>query len=163
MKNNTCVMYATSVHLQTHPVMDLIVCQSDVIFVYCIPSNDSTEIVIKSVDGVVWWWSEYDSPFLELNLWRISTCLRGDELLQISNRIIWAAFHSHYKFRRKMSGRSDVGKFTEYRRAHMVDIPLRPSRSLAITYRSLSFCMFQAVCSTNLYQCHVTEEMFYRK
>lgn len=46
-------MYATSIHLQTHPVMDLIVCQSDVVFVYCIPSEDSTEIVIKSVDGVV--------------------------------------------------------------------------------------------------------------
>ena len=68
--------------------MDLIIRQCYVVFINRIPGiarNQSTEHIQ----------SARNLPFLELDLGRIGTRLRGNEFLQVTHCVVWATFDSN--------------------------------------------------------------------
>ncbi len=51
------------------------------------------------------------TPFLELNLAPICTCLCGDELLEVAHGIVWAAFDAYWTGARQCGKHSgEMGK-----------------------------------------------------
>jgi len=103
---NTPHPHSTSVHLQTHAIVNLVVRQRNVIL----------------KDGI---------PFLQLDFRRISACLRGYQLLQISHRVVGATFDAHCE-------RIHIRIASPWDPLSKVQVarPLRPNRSFAITSMS---------------------------
>jgi len=62
---------ASSIHLQAHPIVDLVIGEGDMILIYGI-------------------------PFLKLDLLGVCASLCSDEALQIAHSIIWAALDPHF-------------------------------------------------------------------
>jgi hypothetical protein len=84
----------TVIQLETHPIVDLIVCKGYMILVGGVPRYSRLLVTMcaAEVNNVV---SLSHVPFLEYNLPPIRTILCSDELLKIANCVIWAALDTY--------------------------------------------------------------------
>jgi len=110
------------IHLETHPVVDLIVGKRYVILEGIVPGGHA--MLARPVTN-----THTESrvvPFLELSLSPISASLRSDELLQITNGIIWATLDAHY------ASISTAAEWVVLVWVKGTRRPLRPKRSFAM-------------------------------
>ena len=109
-----------SIHLQAHAVVNLIVGKGDVVLV------DGVPIASFRVSQNITQSKTADAPFLELNLGRIRASLGSNQLLQVPNSVVGAAFNPDCE-------RRGSTILTTMNRPE--DGPFLPRRSFAITYR----------------------------
>ena len=84
---------AALIHLQTHPVVDLVVRKCDVVLVDRVPASiqsSSARTSDEVEDG-----GDECSPFLERDLCVIGARLGGDELLEVADGVVGTALHPH--------------------------------------------------------------------
>ena len=83
---------AALIHLQTHPVVDLVVRKCDVVLVDRVPAKHPSACQCAG-DAA----EEKDVPLLELDLCMVRPRLSSDELLEVADRVVWAALHADCK------------------------------------------------------------------
>lgn len=103
------------VHLETHPVVDLVVSQRDVILERSVPGRVISERPAAFA-------TSSDSPLLQLNLLCRGTRLCCDQTFEVPDGIRWQAFDADFAVYQALTARRHP--------------PFRPSRSFAITSMS---------------------------
>jgi len=83
------------VHLQTHSIMDLVIGQSNMVFIHGVPVQ-MFEVSCSKHDGCQTRVGLH-VPFLQDDPRRFYTGLRSDEFLEVADRIVRTAFHSDWK------------------------------------------------------------------
>ena len=102
----------TSIHLETHSVVDFIVRQCNMVFINGVPC------CAISLNGTSRQ-RPMNVPFLELDLGGISTSLSSNKLLQISDCVFWATLDAYCGARLRMlkCWRTSVVYITHLRKA----------------------------------------------